>query len=526
MPEYLAFEIKVDTSGVEEGIQQIEEAVARLRVQGERGRVFWGPSGPELRTVLAGIEAEENAFKRKLSIEQNIAQFERQVASEKAALALQAIEGIEAEIAAIQRRNAHNQARLTKGGGQFAQLDFEQGFDPWANLGGGAVRVSGAMRGFRTETNEAVRSQKAMSAATQEVHARFGVMANATVGLSTAMRLLGLEQGMAAVESGRLVLYFGRAITSGGGVASMFGTISTAIKGFMVSIGPVGWTILAVGAAFAAAQRALSLYSEAQELEDKKAAARRALLEEEASRVRDLTKARREAEDQLAVAKGKAGMVGGMSEQLADELGLLRGGMEPEKAAEIASLHEQKRAVEQISEQWEKADAAFADAEKKNKESLNERILAEMSFYAERVDAENKAADKYVQDWQEAENKVYQFQMDLIEKRHEAEQAARQKFLIQYGGMMPSDFMAAGPMRELALAGEDFDRRMQAAEKDQGAGFGFAGRDARAFQFGLGALGSVVGEQSEQKKTNALLEQIKVTIQAEARAITGPMKVP
>src|SRR3990172_5266517 len=111
---------------------------------------------------------------------------------------------------------------------------------------------------------------KLLTAATQEAHARFGVMANATVGLSTAMRLLGIESGMAAVESGRLVLYFGRAITSGGGVAAMFRTIGVAIKGVLVSIGPVGWAIWAVTIAWAAFAAATKHANDATEEAAKK----------------------------------------------------------------------------------------------------------------------------------------------------------------------------------------------------------------------------------------------------------------
>lgn len=382
-----------------------------------------------------------------------------------------------------------------------------------------------ALRRFNVVGGESALTLKRIQAGAQEAHARFGVMANATVGLSTAMRLLGVESGLVVVETGRLVLYFGRAITSGGGVASMFNTIAAATKGFLVSIGPIGWAIAAVTAALAAAQAALGAYDEAQERAAKRAAERRTLAEEEAGRVRDIRKTIRDAEDQLAVARGT------MSERFADELGLLRGGMPSDKAGELAYLRAEARAVratksidERTNKLWLEAQVLEGHITKYDLiVNANERLAAMQLDRIKRVkDAELSYFAAIKADW-DAEAARAQKRIDMWEKEREVILKMKQDLAVEFGGFNPSDW-AKGEMRDLLLLREaaTADRERQAKEaRDTGFGVSALGPGGGAFRFGPAAMGSTFGVETEQKKTNEILKSIDEKIRKMGEEVQG-----
>lgn len=337
-----------------------------------------------------------------------------------------------------------------------------------------------------------------------EAHARFGVMANSITGASTVMRLFGLESGMAAVESGRLVLYLGRAITSGGGVAGAFSTMASAFGGFVTAIGPVGIAIALVAESIAALKLIMDGYVASQQRAADKADAWRSHLEEEAAITRDLTKARRETEDQLAVAEKKAGIKGGMGEELAFNLGLRRQGVPPEQADLRASMHTQTKRAEDFARMDEEERARTSKGIDEEAEHRRKRIL-EVRHIRE------KEIDNYWKREDDADRKAHENAIARTKKQAEE----LERLAIKWGGRRASEFMRPGsPERRMAQFDEMAEIRLKAAEKKH-AGLNIGSIDANEFRFGPGAMGSVVGEQNEQKNTTKAVLEVRDELRKE-----------
>ena len=146
-------------------------------------------------------------------------------------------------------------------------------------------------------------------------------------------------------------------------------------------------------------------------------------------------------------------------------------------------------------------------------ESLNKRIADENAFYVNRANLEHeatiKAADDRANAYMESEQKVHDFQVQLDERRLELQKNTLQSLAIEYGGAKPSDFITDPKLKAMALFGEDATARRKIAGEDKGGGFGISSQAASGFRFGAGAMGSVIGEQSEQKNTTQAIKDLE-----------------
>jgi hypothetical protein len=102
-----------------------------------------------------------------------------------------------------------------------------------------------------------------------------------------------------------------------------------------------------------------------------------------------------------------------------------------------------------------------------------------------------------------------------------------QEAQVRIGLRKPSELMEAGSLqRRLARFFEMAEARRAEIEGNGGMSFGITTRPASAFRFGFGAMGSVVGEQNEQKNTTKAVEHLERTLQAEFRALFGNNYAP
>lgn len=92
-------------------------------------------------------------------------------------------------------------------------------------------------------------------------------------------------------------------------------------------------------------------------------------------------------------------------------------------------------------------------------------------------------------------------------------ESARRAILMDLGLASPSDFEGDVGTRLLM----QFKERAEMMRKSAGdvPGFGIGSVNSNAFRFGPGAMGSVIGQQSEEKKTNEKLDAINKTLKEE-----------
>jgi hypothetical protein len=386
-------------------------------------------------------------------------------------------------------------------------------------------KLGGSLGKYSAITQDAIRRQKAMSEAAQESHARFGVMANSITGASTAMRLLGSEVGMAGVEMGRMVLYMGRAITSGGGVTAALVTMAVATRAFVAEMGFLLPILIAAATAYTLYQKTIGAAKEAKEADaaeakrsgDELAASSnvvlKALIREKLAK-KEISEL--DAAKQMIVAESS----GGESEKTMQNRF---------KAAEIDDrVRAEKRYNDTLQESWEWT-------EKLNREERN-RVYEMEKRIRLAIDEQRQAQKEMVGEVEAARSRKFFADQDEAGKRAAAKAEAEYAAMIEkrneglrdlaldFGGKKPSDFLT-GEQREMALFRESAAERLKAAG-ESGTGFGISTREASGFRFGPGAVGSVIGEQSEQKNTTKAIKDLERTIVREFEAkwpnVTGP----
>jgi hypothetical protein len=323
---------------------------------------------------------------------------------------------------------------------------------------------------------------KIISAAAQEAHQRFGVMANAVTGASTAVRLLGLESGYAVVETGRLVLYLGRATTAAGGLAAGIGIVAAAVKGFLVTIGAIGWAVLGAATAYAAATSAIKKMVAATDELNKAKEKELELTAKELQGNKDVLKTLTEARDRLAVSRGE------MSPQIAEQRQLERAGNP--FAEQIASANALARANDVLQKNLERNKQEYSDLleqqRKERRDWAREDHDLEMQYFADRDLAQ------------------------LTARRADRDAIVDAK--IRLGILKESAAFPIGSVQgRLADFFQDRKKSLDALKENQG--FGIGTLPAEGFRFGFGAMGSVIGEQSEQKNTTQAVKDLEKTFE-------------
>ena len=360
------------------------------------------------------------------------------------------------------------------------------------------VKVSGAALSVTGQI-------KVINAHAQEAHQRFGVMANAVTGASTAMRILTGESGFAVIEMGRLTLYFGRAITAAGGVAAAVATAGAAIKAFWISIGPPGWIIAALGATYLAYQKIAGIGEESRK--------------KEADALKAAEAAWKSSLEVLERAKIK-------HEQLS---GAISGVVAVQKLAAVGAAPsavfnlQQAAALEYNDAEHAKrvkADAdnakAFDDFSAKQKAQEDNRIR---EFTAIRQKAEedvyNLREKLNEQSFEHAKKRIAQ-ENDAKLKGLTAERTAMEDLAIRAKLFGPSA-REGDPLLQRIMRFQETQEAQREALKAEAPGWGTAALGPRAteFRFGPGAMGSTIGVETEAKKTNKLLEDL-IAVQKDA----------
>lgn len=308
---------------------------------------------------------------------------------------------------------------------------------------------TGPAKEYAQSVKKVIPLSKELNLQAQEAHQRFGVMANAVTGASTTLRLFGIESGFAVVEAGRVALYLGRATTAAGGLAAGFVIIGKAVRGFLVSIGPVGWALLALGAAYAIITRRNDVLAESTKKSK----------EELASWQQQITKTDRE----VRVLMGLNTPAEMRRTELKEQFPSLSEG-------QIGLLISDELLRDQL----------------KIKNATIDRVQA-LRLESSILRGEGTQYDLIG----DAAERIATMERDRLKTLKELEK-----------------------QRDELLAREH-----------EGGGFGIGTLPSSGFRFGAGAIGSVIGEQNETKKTNALLEKSlqKLDTQiAVLKELTGP----
>lgn len=154
-------------------------------------------------------------------------------------------------------------------------------------------------------------------------------------------------------------------------------------------------------------------------------------------------------------------------------------------------------------------------AEMTRLETLEERMLS--NAIADRqsiMDLDAKAAEfrrQYQEEQLSREEELFQMERRTAENRA----AASRDLLIRFGGRRPSEFEQDPELRKLLEIGERLENQPERS------GFSIGTRASSEFRFGSGAPGSVIGQQTEQKKTNEQLKRLNDTEQKMLEEIAG-----
>lgn len=307
----------------------------------------------------------------------------------------------------------------------------------------------------------------------QSAFMRQGEALESVRALQGALFLLTGQHGFLVIEAGRAAAHLGRLTTAAGGLRAAFLAAGLAGRAFLVSIGPIGVVLLGAGAAYMAYKRIMESTTETT----KKAA--------EANK--EFTSSFLTVLDQLhAETDNPNDPIVRLNRRLALK--------EKFPSATEGQINTMIRTQDELVE----VKLLNATLDRTQALRLQTSILR-------------------------GEGTEYDLIGDAAERvaRIEKDRAELLKSMaIEFGGRRPSDFMDVNdPRRSLQLFRERAEDLRKAARGEPGTGFSIGTQAASAFRFGPGAMGSVIGQQTEAKKTNELLKEINTTLEDEFRQL-------
>ena len=334
----------------------------------------------------------------------------------------------------------------------------------------------------------------------KDLHGRYAAGTNAVRGFSAALILMG-NTGLAATTAqiGYAIVYMGRFTQSAGGMAAAFVTLGSTLKAFAISLGPVGWALIAIGAA---ASFVYSSLSKSSEITKQATEANKKATEALNEHYRALTK-KRQAEEASAFSASKAALAaagGGpaaMSAQEAENIvarttaftdqhgwaELQQRDMTALNNAQARLLELQKDSSKQAQEQWEAESRITANLQKQSqaREKLRIQENAELKVLQEKNAAEFKGAQD--------------------------RQRAALEGLATAAGAPASQFAPKGLFQEIAV----LEEKLAAAKTGTSdiPGFKIGSVDAMRTRFGEVTGGTKFGEQNEQRRQTENLVAIK-----------------
>ncbi len=331
--------------------------------------------------------------------------------------------------------------------------------------------------------------------------------------LRSSLHLVTGETGFLATEILMTSAHMSRLITAAGGATAAVSALGVATKGFLVSIGPVGWAILALGAAYLTYERLTKTDEEVTKAATKEHEHQLTIFEAERKAMVDLAVAQGviTAQDRRRMELHGPAPLGRIENEAIDAT------MRDEAAL---AANKQYNAALQDSWEWqEKLNRAEGDRRNAIAErirlAVDEQHQTEKQKIAEQIAADSR---KFFVD-QDARAIANRQRAEAgwreeLEKRASAVRAAA----VNFGGAKPSDFLT-GRLRDIALFNESAEARLKAV--GEAGTFGITSRASSEFRFGAGAAGSVVGEQNEAKNTTRAVKELTEVIKTEFRAAFG-----
>jgi hypothetical protein len=329
---------------------------------------------------------------------------------------------------------------------------------------GGAMKDAFSMGQMRKElatTGEyAARSFSSMRIGARDAGSQFYAARASVSALSSSMILLTGETGFFVVEAARAGLHLAR-------LTSAVSGLGLAIKSFVLT-NPL--TIL-VGTLVTVGAKAYEWINASAEA-TKTLADNLKRATEEMEKMRDVSAGKR-VEGMQTIFDKRMLLAGTLSQEQFRTSELVRGGMSEADASQLSGAESQlamEKARQQESRRKEADRIAYATAVQDRRLEANRQ----------RQQQEREAIGARAREW--------------LEDR-EARIAA-------------SGESHARRLRDLRENRDEISQlRIQRAEAAD-TGFGISTRESSGFRFGIGAAGGVIGEQSEQRKTNNILERI------------------
>jgi len=352
-------------------------------------------------------------------------------------------------------------------------------------------------------------------AGTRATHS-FTEMRHAGLALGSSLHLVTGETGFLVIEMARMTNHMVRLTAVSGG-------LSAALSGVwaILARNPIAVAITAIAAVGAVAYQ---MWSGVNKELKKATEETRKLAEAEQKRWEDL-------KSKAATSVESAAIKLAMQQQLTD-ISLFPSNKGPGSDTIDA---ERKLAVKERFRAQDLAQQPGMSLEQADAIARSERLEARSARVAEAVDARRKAESaaeaKRKDDILSDEKRKWEVLVALRKQWAEEDHAtalknfaeedrarisgllkqreAIQGLQVRAGLARGSQFLGDPSEKALAELDERSVNRRGLADKFGGEGFGIRTQDANAFRFGPGAAGSVIGQQTEQRKTNEILKRME-----------------
>lgn len=333
--------------------------------------------------------------------------------------------------------------------------------------------------------------------------------------LSGSLHLVTGETGFLIVEAGRTALALNKvAVASGGVSAAMLGA-AAATKAFILANLPITVILAAVTAAYLVLTKVIGDRNAEVEKENKQAEETLTLYKKHAEALIALREARGDISTVDARMQREEESLG--RPLTADERNVVMSTLDSEDALkQIKMKAETERAFQEanIRRDKERRDAELQNI--KDRGAFEDRVMDEIEAAEKKAQEDRKQAEREIADIRKRNADEF---WESERRQNENRRKAIMDFEIAHGLKNPSDAINDPVAKRLAQFNEQREALRSNAAQNQAPGFGIGTVASTGFRFGSGAFGSVIGQQTEQAKTNDLLKSIDEETKAQAANI-------
>ena len=359
------------------------------------------------------------------------------------------------------------------------------------------------------------RSVQGMADVARVAEQRHSSLSGATRALGSTLHLVTGEAGFMAIEMARTGSHMARAISSTGGLTAAF-------KGLwaVMLANPLTLVLIALAAI---AAKMYSIWSETSERIEEIKKQKKELDKEESKYVEASYKRTANLGRQRDVVLGRMSPEEARwkeVEQGISHLGPDAQAMARKEVQAEFDLVGAKAQKQRIADQWkesEDAEKAWSEKQTRIRDNLANEEIARRKMVNDALAAQSNAFFAK----QEADGKAATLRAIAdYEAMMTSRTAALQGAEIKLGISKPSDSITDPVEKRLAQFFENTDEQRKNLPKP--AVFGI--RDQSEFRFGMGAPGSTIGEQNEQKATTEAVKQLDKNLQASFTKAFGSNK--